>query len=129
MSFWSYVTGEDDELKTLADNNAAQRQLNWQRYSDGRITLAQYQANLRLLDGASADIASFDTQVGTEFQTQVENNVQALADNIQSATSGITGGLFKLIPWQVKLLLLAAAIGAFWFYVMPFIRARKAVAI
>lgn len=117
MSWWTFVTGQDDEIKTAEDVNASQRALNLARYQDGTYTLAQYQSNLRLLDGVSADIERFDEIVGDEFQEAVEDNVQSLADNIQKTTSNITKGFFSLIPWQVWIVV-ALVIGGYVFFIM-----------
>lgn len=128
MSFWSYWTGEDDALKTAQETNDAQRALNLRRYQEGRISLQQYQDNLRLLNGNQADIQAFDSVVGKEFETAVDENVQSLADSVQSVTSRVTGGIWAIIPWQLKVLGVLAVVGLVWFYVVPFFRARNAIA-
>jgi len=124
MSFWSYWTGQDDELETARQVNQHQRDLNLSRYNEGRITLAQYQANLRLLEGNASDINSFDSVVQDTFETAVQENVQSLADTVQNVASGVSTGLWQVIPWQLKVAVVAILAGLVWFYVVPFFKAR-----
>ena len=101
---FGWIFGVDEENKRAGDAATAQaKNVAFQKYNEGKYTLAQYNAIISRLDGNIADNAAADQQVQDAFVEGAKDGLNNAAGFIQDATSFSLGSTWKLIPWQVKI--------------------------
>lgn len=113
MSFWSWITGVDNDPEKDRAVDARLRELNRQKFESGQWSADDYAASELRFESYDYD---YEGQIGAEFQQGVNEQADKLRSGADSFISGTLGTALRLVPvwvWLALAVFIAWKIGAF----------------